>query len=174
MDEKWKREQLIAAHQNMRAHLYRIIDGLTQEILLKKISDEENYPHLLSLIWHIGGAETYWFHKANHDIGPKFETEKFEDIRIKLGENTEGIKRVIETCSQDQLQIIPPSEEGGPSVSWCLLRTYQHGLYHTGQISKIRHLIDAPPIAETPNTWSPAVDSLIELLSGLWNKKCNC
>ena len=64
MDDDWKREVLIQAHLNQRAHLYRIIDGLTQELLLKEISDEENYPHTLSLIWHIGGAETYWFHRA--------------------------------------------------------------------------------------------------------------
>ena len=170
MDEKRKREQLIRTHQNMRAHLYRIIDGLSQEMLLKEISDEENYPHLLSLVSHIGGAETYWFHKANHDIGPKFSAETIEDIRTKLEENTEAVKRVIETCSQEQLQIVPPTEEGGPSVAWCLLRTYQHGLYHSGQISKIRHMIDATPISDTPNTWSPAVDSIIELLRGLWNK----
>ena len=170
MDEKWKREELIRTHQNMRDHLYRIIDGLTQEILLKEISDEADYPHLLSIIWHIGGAETYWFHKANHDIGPKFSIETFEDIRINLEQNTEGIKRVIETCSSDQLRIVLPSEEGGPSVAWCLLRTYQHGLYHTGQISKIRHLIEAPPVADTPNTWSPAVDSIIDLLRELWDK----
>lgn len=141
MDEKWKREKLISTHLSMRAHLYRIIDGLNQEILLKEISDEEQYPHLLSLIWHIGGAETYWFHKANHDIGPKFLIETFEDIRTNLEANTEGIKRVIGECSQDQLRIVPPSEEGGPSVAWCLLRTYQHGLYHSAQISKTRHLI---------------------------------
>ncbi|TFG26802.1 DinB family protein [Candidatus Thorarchaeota archaeon] len=169
MDEQWKRQELVKIHLNMRTHLYRIIDSLTQEVLLKEISDEENYPHLLSLIWHIGGAETYWFHRANHDIAPKFSIESFEDIRRKLEQNTEGIKRVIETCSKDQLQIIPPSVEGGPSVAWCLLRTYQHGLYHTGQISKIRHIIDAPIIADTPDTWSPAVDAIIELLLELWN-----
>ncbi|TFH05261.1 MAG: DinB family protein [Candidatus Thorarchaeota archaeon] len=144
MDEQRKREELIGAHVNMRVHLYRIIDGLTEEILLKEISDEENYPHVLSIIAHIGIAETYWFHKANHDIGPKFSIETFEEVRVKLEDNTERIKRVVETCSQDQLRIIPPSEERGPSVAWCILRTYQHGLYHSGQISKIRHMIDAP------------------------------
>jgi hypothetical protein len=169
MDDKLKREKLIRAHLNMRTHLYRIIGGLTQDILLKEISDEEHYPHLLSLIWHIGGAETYWFHKANHDIGPKFSIETFEDIRTKLEENTKGIKRVIEECTQEQLRIVPPSEEGGPSVAWCLLRTYQHGLYHSAQISKIRHMIGAPPIASTPDTWSPAVDSIADILSEFWN-----
>ena len=170
MNEKWKREGLISAHLNMRTHLYRVIDGLTQDILLKKISDEENYPHLLSLIWHIGGAETYWFHRANHDIAPKFSLDTFEDIRTKLEENTEGIKRVIGECSAEQLRIIPPSEEGGPTVAWCLLRTYQHGLYHSGQISKIRHVIGATPISPTPDTWDLAVDSVIGLLGKSWNE----
>jgi len=169
MDEQWKRENLIKTHVNMRAHLYRIIDGLTQEMLLKDISDEENYPHLQSIIGHIGGAETFWFHRAKHDIGPRFSIERFEDIRIKLEGNTEGIKRVIRECSKDQLYIVPPSEETAPSVAWCLLRTYQHGLYHTAQISKIRHMIGAPSIAPA-NTWSPAVDSVIELLRESWDR----
>jgi len=169
MDEQWKRENLIRTHMNMRAHLYRIIDGLTQEMLLKEISDEENYPHLQSIILHIGGAETFWFHRAKHDIAPRFSIESFEDIRIKLEENTEGIKRVIRECSMDQLRIIPPSEEANPSVAWCLLRTYQHGLYHAAQISKIRHMIGAPSIAAT-STWSPAVDSVIELLRESWDR----
>ena len=170
MDEQWKRENLIKIHENMRAHLYRIIDGLTQELLMKEISDEENYPHLLSLVWHIGGAETYWFHRAKHDIAPKFSIESFEDIRNKLLENTEGIKRVIRECSTDQLRIVPPSEESEPSIAWCLLRTYQHGLYHTAQISKVRHMIGAPQIADTPNTWNTAVDSIIGLLGEFWDR----
>jgi hypothetical protein len=171
MDADWKREVLIEAHLNQRAHMYRIIDGLTQDLLLKEISDEENYPHTLSLIWHMGGAETYWFHRAKHDIAPRFEIESFEDIRNKLEENTRGIKSVIKECNIRQLDIIPPSEEGGPSVAWCLLRTYQHGLQHTSQISKIRHMIGAPPLKGDEDTWSPATDSIIELVRKLWNKE---
>ena len=169
MDEKWKRENLIKTHVNMRTHLYRIIHGLTQEMLLKEISDEENYPHLLSIIEHIGGAESYWFHRAKHDIAPRFSIESFDDIRMKLDENTEGIKRVIRKCPKDQLSIVPPSQDVDPSVAWCLLRTYQHGLYHAAQISKIRHMIGAPLIAST-STWSPAVDSVIELLRESWDR----
>jgi uncharacterized damage-inducible protein DinB len=168
MAEQWMREELIRAHMNMREHLYRIIDGLTQEHLLKEISDEEQYPHMLSLIWHIGGAETYWFHRANHDIAPKFTIERFEDIQEKLHANTEGIKRVVKECDLKQIQIIFPNEEGGPSVAWCALRTYQHGLYHTAQISKIRHMIDdCPPLSKNVNTWDPAVDSVIEIVRKL-------
>lgn len=168
---EWMREALIDAHMKQRAHMFRIIDGLTQDLLLKDISDEENYPHTLSLIWHIGGAETYWFHRAKHDIAPRFEIESFEDIRKKLDENTAGIKRVIGDCDTKQLEIIPPSEEGGPSVAWCLLRTYQHGLQHTSQISKIRHMIGAPPLSSNEKTWSPAVDAIIGILAKLWNQK---
>ena len=169
MNDQQKREELVKLHENMRTHLYRIIDGLTQDTLLKKISDEEHYPHTLSLIWHIGGAETYWFHKAGHDIGSKFSIESFDEIRPKLEANTEGIKRVIGQCASEQLRIIPPTEENGPSIAWCLLRTYQHGLYHSAQISKIRHMIGAPSIAESPDTWSPAVDSVTRLLAEFWN-----
>jgi uncharacterized damage-inducible protein DinB len=166
------REELIRAHLNMREHLYRIIDGLTQEHLLKEISDEKDYPHMLSLIWHIGGAETYWFHRANHDIGPKFTIESHEDIQTKLRANTEGIKRVLTECDAKQLPIVHPNEEGGPSVTWCLLRTYQHGLYHTAQISKIRHMIKGcPPLSEKGDTWSTAVDSIIEIVKKLYETK---
>jgi hypothetical protein len=170
MDDDWKREVLIEAHLTQRAHLYRIIDGLTQELLMKEISDEEYYPTTVSLIWHIGGAETYWFHKAKHDIAPRFEIESFEDIRNKLEENTQGIKRVIKECDSKQLEIIPPTDDGGPSVAWCLLRTYQHNLQHTSQISKIRHMIGAPPLSSDEDTWSPATDSIIEILRKFWNK----
>ncbi|TFG33324.1 hypothetical protein EU527_08475 [Candidatus Thorarchaeota archaeon] len=169
MNNQQKRNELIAAHDNMRSHLYRMIDGLTQELLQKKISDEENSPDILSIIMHIGGAETYCFHKTNHDIAPKFTIEKCEDIHVKLVENTEGIRRVLETCPEDQLNIVLPSQDRGPSVAWCLLRTYQHGLYHTAQIAKIRHMISAPPIEEKPDTWSVAVDSVIDILCRFWN-----
>ncbi|MBN2229180.1 MAG: hypothetical protein JW779_06260 [Candidatus Thorarchaeota archaeon] len=159
------REELIQAHLKMRAHLYRIIEGLTQEILLKEISDEASYPHMLSLIWHIGGAETYWFHRAGHDIGPKFQIEKYEDIQKNLHANTEGIRRVVRGCDDDQIQIISPTEDGGPSVAWCVLRTYQHGLYHTAQISKIRHIIEEiPPLRTDEDTWSTGVDAVIEII----------
>ena len=171
MRENLMREELIRAHSNMREHLYRIIDGLTQEILMKEVSDEPKYPHMLSLIWHIGGAETYWFHRANHDIAPRFTIERFEDIQTKLRENTEGIKRILRECDSKQIQIINPKEEGGPSVAWCLLRTYQHGLYHTAQISKMRHIIEGcPPISGNDETWESAVDSVIEIVKKLYNK----
>lgn len=171
MTDQWMREALIDTHLQQRTHMYRIIDGLTQDILMKEISDEEQYPHILSLIWHIGGAETYWFHRAKHDIGPRFNIESFEDIRTNLETNTEGIKRVLRECDAKQLQIIPSSNEGGPSVAWCLLRTYQHGLQHTSQMSKIRHMIGAPPLSSNEDTWSPATDAIIEILMKLWNPK---
>ncbi|MFW9795272.1 MAG: DinB family protein [Candidatus Thorarchaeota archaeon] len=168
---EWMREALIEIHLKQRMHMYRIIDGLSQELLLKEISDEENHPHLLSLIWHIGGAETYWFHRSKHDIAPRFEIKSYEDIRKKLETNTEGIKKVLRECDAKQLQIISPSEEGGPSVAWCLLRTYQHGLQHTSQISKIRHMVEAPPLSTDEDTWSPATDAIIDIISKLWNEK---
>jgi len=139
---------------------------------LKEISDEKQYPHMLSIIWHIGGAETYWFHRANHDIGPMFSIESFEDIQTNLRVNTEGIKRVVNECDLKQIQIIPPNEEGGPSVAWCVLRTYQHGLYHTAQISKIRHMIEGcPPLDDKEDTWSQAVDSVIEMVRRLYDNR---
>ncbi|MFX1482332.1 MAG: DinB family protein [Promethearchaeota archaeon] len=171
MSEQWKRDALFQAHQIQRKHMYRIIDGLDQEILLKEISTEENQPHMLSLIWHIGGAETYWFHRSGHDIAPRFTIESFEDIRKKLETNTEGIKRVLQECDATQLQIVPPSSDAGPSVVWCLLRTCQHSFAHTSQIAKIRHMIGAPPLSTDEDTWSPAADAIIEILQQLWNFK---
>jgi hypothetical protein len=172
MNEQWLRNELIQAHLRMRRHLYRIIDGLTQEHLLKEISDEKDYPHMLSLIWHIWGAETYWFHRAKYDIGPRFNIEKFEDIRANLEANTDGIRHVVLDCDKKQMQITPPSSEGGPSVAWCVLRTYQHGLYHTAQISKIRHMIKGiPPLRYDEDTWSPAVDSVAGIIGKLIDER---
>ncbi|RDE13202.1 MAG: hypothetical protein C4K48_09000 [Candidatus Thorarchaeota archaeon] len=172
MAEELMRKELIQAHLNMRTHLYRVIDGLTQEILMKQISDEKQFPHMLSLIWHIGGAETYWFHRAKHDIGPKFSIETFDDIQAKLRANTDGIRRVVSQCDGRQIRIVPPTTEGGPSVAWCILRTYQHGLYHAAQISKIRHMIGGiPPLSSQEDTWSTAVDSVIEIVKKLHDEK---
>lgn len=172
MTEKMMRNELIQAHLNMRAHLFRVIDGLTQEILLKQISDEKDFPHMLSLIWHIGGAETYWFHRAKHDIGPRFSIETFDDIQTKLKANTDGIRRVVHECAARQIRIVPPSAEGGPSVAWCVLRTYQHGLYHAAQISKVRHMIEGiPPLTSQEDTWSIAIDSAIEIVRKLYDQR---
>ncbi len=170
MNDIWKRDNLIKCHNNMRTHLYRIIDGLSQDLLLKEISDEENFPHLLSIIWHIGGSETYWFHKAEHDIAPKFTINTFEDVRTKLEENTQGIIRVVQECTPEHLVIISPSESNPPSIAWCVFRTYQHGLYHTAQIAKVRHMINAPSLDLAVDAWDSAVDSIIETLGSLWNK----
>ena len=172
MTENMLRDELIQAHLNMRTHLYRVIDGLTQETLLKQISDEKQFPHILSLIWHIGGAETYWFHRVKHDIGPKFSVETVDDIQPRLKANTEGIIRVVRVCDGAQIRIVPPTVEGGPSVAWCILRTYQHGLYHSAQISKIRHMIEGiPPLSSQEDTWSHAVDSVIEIVRKLYDER---
>ena len=64
MDEEWFRRMLIAAHNNQREHLQRILSGLTEEHLLKKITDEERLNNILGIIWHISSAETYWFHQG--------------------------------------------------------------------------------------------------------------
>ncbi|MFW9909350.1 MAG: DinB family protein [Candidatus Thorarchaeota archaeon] len=167
MDEEWFRMMLIEAHNNQRRHLKRIINGLTSEQIMKVVSPGERLESILALLWHIGSAETYWFHKSAHSIGPRFEATDLDIALKKLDDNTERIAEVVNTCSIEQLRIIPPSPEGGPSVAWALLRTFMHGIYHTGQIAKIRRMIGAPELTEEDvDSWSLAIDSVANLIHG--------
>lgn len=168
MNEEWFRRMLIAAHNNQREHLSRILSGLTDEHLLKQITDEDRLNNILGLIWHIGSAETYWFHKSGHSIGPRFDASDVNVVLTKLSDNTERVAEVVNTCSIEQLRIVPPSPESGPTVAWVLLRTYMHGIYHTGQIAKVRRMIGAPELPEEQgDSWSTAVDSIGDLIHGL-------
>ena len=81
MDEEWYRKMLIEAHHNQRAHMERILAGLTKNHFLKKVTSEERLHNILGIVWHIASAETYWFHKSGHSIGPKFEAEDIEVIQ---------------------------------------------------------------------------------------------
>ncbi len=168
MNEEWFRQMLIDAHNNQRKHLDRIIHGLSEEHLAKIVSPNERLSSIKILLWHIGSAETYWFHRSKHSIGARYDDDNLVIILKKLKENTERIAEVINTCSIEQLRIVPPSPEGGPSVAWALLRTFMHGIYHTGQIAKIRRMIGAPELPdEEVDSWNLAVDSVADLIHGL-------
>jgi len=167
MNEEWFRQMLIEAHNNQRVHMKRIIDGLTVDILRKEVSEGEDFTSIIKLVWHVVSAETYWFHKGNHPIGPRIDDSDIQTVLKKIDDNTERIAEVINTCSIEQLRIVPPSPEGGPSVAWALLRTYMHGIYHAGQIAKIRRIIRTPELPpEDINSWSLAVDSVANLIHG--------
>ncbi len=168
MNEEWFRKMLIEAHNNQRTHLKRIISDLTEDMMLKELSQDEDLKSIARILWHIGSAETYWFYKSNNPIGQRFDDSDIQIILKKIDENTERIAEVINTCSIEQLRIVPPSPEGGPSVAWAILRTYMHGIYHTGQIAKMRRILGAselPP--EDVNSWNLAVDSVADLIHGL-------
>lgn len=149
--------------------MYRVLEGLKEEEIIKIVTDEEYSKSIAGLVMHIGTAETYWFHKANYSIGPPTIAETFDEVLARLKENTEKITKIVHECPEDQLRIIPP-KDGGPSIAWAVLRTVQHGIYHTGQIAKIRRMIgasDLPPDSE--NLWGHAVDSIIEIVRMLVN-----
>lgn len=169
---KWFREALIEAHQNQRNHLEWIISGLSEEQMRKRISEEEYIFSILSILRHICNAETYWFHKNGHSIGPPIDSENIEEVKIKLKENTKKIEDAIDTCDIGQLEIIPGSRSNPPSIAWAVLRTYQHGIYHSGQISKIRHMIGAQPLQDNGvDRWGQAVDSAINIIHQLLSSK---
>ena len=113
MNEEWFRQMLIDAHNNQRRHLKRIIGGLSEEHLTKVISPNERLESMQVLLWHIGSAETYWFYKSKHPIGQRYESDDLAVILKKLDENTDRIAEVINTCSIEQLRIVPPSPEDG-------------------------------------------------------------
>jgi uncharacterized damage-inducible protein DinB len=162
---EWFRDALIDAHRNQRNHLEWIIGGLSEEHMTRRISEEEQIYSILSILRHICNAETYWFHKNGHSIGLPISSDNVEEVKAKLKQNTKKIEEAIRTCGIDQLQIIAGSKTKPPSIAWAVLRTYQHGIYHSGQISKIRHIIGAPSVKEDGEyRWEKAVDSIIEII----------
>jgi uncharacterized damage-inducible protein DinB len=164
MDQDWFRDQVIQAHKNQRAHMFYVLDGLSNDELIKEVTTEEYSRSIAGIVMHIGTAETYWFHKANESIGPPTIADTFDEVKARLHENTEKIIEKVRTCSAEKMRIVPP-KEGGPSIAWTVLRTSQHGIYHSGQIAKIRRMIGAaelPPDSE--GLWGKAVDSLIRIV----------
>jgi uncharacterized damage-inducible protein DinB len=144
--------------------MHRVISGLSEEQMFKKVVSEEDFEDILSILRHIINAETYWFHKLGQSIGPPSKGESLEEVLDRLSENTQKITERVKDASAEKLQIVPP-REGGPSVAWAVLRTAQHGVYHTGQIAKLRRVIAAPELLpDDSDRWGHAVDSLIEIV----------
>ncbi|MGY5856034.1 MAG: DinB family protein [Candidatus Thorarchaeota archaeon] len=167
MVPSWFREKVVQAHENQRAHLYYVLKDLTNEELIKIVTNEEYSKSIAGLVMHIGTAETYWFHKADHSIGPPVIADTFDEVISRIHENTEKIIKIVRECPEDQLRIIPP-KEGGPSIAWAVLRTAQHGIYHAGQIAKIRRMIGTSELPPDPeNLWGKAVDATLEIIRKL-------
>jgi uncharacterized damage-inducible protein DinB len=161
---EWFRRMIIETHLNQRRHMQRVISGLTEEHILQKVASEKDFEDILSILRHIINAETYWFHKLGQSIGPPSKSQSLSEVLEHLSENTQKITERVEGATDDQLKIVAP-RDGGPSVSWAVLRTAQHGVYHTGQIAKLRRVIDAPNLLpDDSDRWGHAVDSLIEML----------
>ena len=145
--------------------MWRILYGIPDDIMRKRVTEEEFIYSIISLAQHIANAETYWFHKNKHGIGKPVSADDIQEVISKLRENTEKMSEVVRSCGAYQLRIIAPWEEGGPTVAWSILRTSQHGIYHTGQISKLRTMLGAPPLAEDKeDTWGSAVDALLYII----------
>ncbi len=160
----WFRGKVIQAHKNQRAHLQYVLQDLTNDELIKEVTTEEYSRSIAGIVMHIGTAETYWFHKAKKSIGPPVIADTFEEVMSRIYENTEKITKIILECPEEQLSLIPP-KEGGPSYAWAALRTAQHGIYHSGQIAKIRRMIGASEIPpDSENLWAMAVDSTLEII----------
>ena len=170
MIPEWFREKAIHAHENMRAHLHHVLKDLTNEETVKQVTSEEYSRSIAGIVMHIGTAETYWFHKANNSIGPPVIADTFEEVLARIKENTEKITKLVRECPEEQLRIIPPNE-GGPSIAWAVLRTSQHGIYHAGQIAKIRRMIGAKELQPaTENLWGNAVDSPLQIIRALMDE----
>ena len=166
----WFRDKVIQAHENMRAHLHYVLTDLTYDELVKQVTSEEYSKSIAGIVMHIGTAETYWFHKANNSIGPPVIADTFEEVLARIKENTEKITKLVRECPEEQLRVIPPNE-GGPSIAWAVLRTSQHGIYHAGQIAKLRRMIGAKELQPAPeNLWGKAVDSPLEIVRALMDE----
>lgn len=167
----WFRERIVDTHENQRKHLHYVLEDLTNEELVKELTNEEYSRSIAGIVMHIGTAETYWFHKANHSIGPPVIADTFDEVLSRIAENTGKIITIVRECPKDQLRIIPP-KEGGPSIAWAVLRTAQHGIYHSGQIAKIRRMIGAKELPPDPeNLWGNAVDSTLEIIRAFTDER---
>ncbi|MFW9806929.1 MAG: DinB family protein [Candidatus Thorarchaeota archaeon] len=166
----WFREKIIHAHANQRAHMYFVLENLKDDELTKIVTDEEYSRSIAGIVMHIGTAETYWFHKANNSIGPPTIADTFDEVLGRIKENTEKITKLVKECPEEQLRIIPPND-GGPSIAWATLRTVQHGIYHSGQIAKIRRIIGTSELpSDSANLWGIAVDSTLDIIRALQEK----
>lgn len=161
----WFRQALVGAHRNQRAHMFFVLQNLTDDELKKEITTEDYSRSIIGIVMHIGTAETYWFHKAKESIGPPVIVDTVEEAFARIRENTARIEEKVLECPKNQLRIIPPTKESGPSIAWAVLRTAQHGIYHSGQIAKIRRIIGASELGpDIEDTWSTAADSLIQII----------
>ncbi|KXH77291.1 MAG: hypothetical protein AM326_12505 [Candidatus Thorarchaeota archaeon SMTZ-45] len=171
MELSWFREKLIQAHENQRKHLHYVLTDLSNDELTKIVTNEEYSKSIAGLVMHIGTAETYWFHKANNSIGLPVIADSFEEVMTRIKENTEKINKIVKECPEEQLHIIPP-REGGPSIAWAVLRTSQHGIYHAGQIAKIRRMIGASDLLpDSEDLWGKAIDSTLEIIRALFDER---
>ena len=169
MIPSWFRKKLILAHENQRAHLFFVLNGLTNEELTKQVTGEEYSKSIAGIVMPIGTAETYWFHKSKNPIGPPVIADTFDEVMTRIKENTDRITKLVEECPEEQIQIVSP-KDGGPTIAWAVLRTAQHGTYHAGQIAKIRRMIGASDLSpDVENLWGQAVDSTIEIIRNLLN-----
>ncbi len=164
MTEDVFRQRLVALHQNQRAHMWRVIEGISIDDMTRRISDETNNPNIVSILRHVANAETYWMHKSGFGIAPPLKVDEVDAVLNQLRRITEALKVTLRTCPTQQLRIQAPVDKAPPTVAWALLRTSQHGIYHTGQIAKIRHMIGLPPLPGDTSLWEAAVDSIILLL----------
>jgi hypothetical protein len=148
-----------------------MVGGLSAEHFAHRVSMDDDFPSIVAILRHIGNAETYWFHKSGHGIGPPLKGDDPESTLDRLEENTHRITETVSTCEPEQLRIVggvPGPQERGPSVAWAVLRTYQHGLYHAAQVAKIRRIIGAPPLPdEEVDSWAMGVDSVIGIVDRL-------
>ncbi len=163
----WFRERLIDAHKRQRAHLYRVIQDLFSDLVERQVADEERFPDMLSILRHIGNSETYWFHKNGNDLLPPLRSGGFDAVADHLKEVSDAMIKMIRSCSEEELRVVPPTTERGPSISWCVLRTIQHGIYHAGQIAKMRHMMGAPSLEVDDAPWNAAVDAPTEIIGDL-------
>lgn len=150
--------------------MYFVLENLKDDELTKIVTDEEYSRSIAGIVMHIGTAETYWFHKANNSIGPPTIADTFDEVLGRIKENTEKITKLVKECPEEQLRIIPPND-GGPSIAWATLRTVQHGIYHSGQIAKIRRIIGTSELpSDSANLWGIAVDSTLDIIRALQEK----
>jgi uncharacterized damage-inducible protein DinB len=147
-----------------------VIEGLDDNFFEREVTKEENLSSILKMLRHIGNAETYWFHKNGHGIGPPIRDADIVGVLKRLNENTDKICDILRKCVDEEFILRSGLNKQTPSIAWCVLRTYQHGIYHTGQIAKIRRLLGAPELTPHEDSlWSSAVDAVIEIVENLTN-----
>jgi len=154
-------DNLLNAHKKSRAHLLKLLDGITEEQWLA--TPAEGRWSMQRAATHIVNAELMWMSKKSGQE-PQYLGRDTSLDGFLLKQDKHAVKfreRVKKEASKEGWQWKTPND-GTPSYHWSMVRCLQHTIYHTGMISLLRQQVNAPKLEGANQTWAGMVDSIFE------------